>query len=59
MLDYHAYIIGTDGCFIDAVPLICQCDAEAIEWTKALVDGHVIELWQLDRKVAVFLSELE
>ena len=28
-------------------------DAAAVEAAKQLIDGHDIELWQLDRKVAV------
>jgi hypothetical protein len=34
------------------VPLDCADDAEAMERAKQLLDGHDIELWQLDRKVA-------
>jgi hypothetical protein len=36
------------------VPLICADDDEAMEKAKQLVDGHDVELWQLDRKVARF-----
>ena len=32
-------------------------DAEAIEQAKSLAIGHGVELWQLDRKVAVFLDQ--
>jgi hypothetical protein len=45
-----------DGRFYDAVPLKCTSDDEAIEKTRRLVDGHDVELWQLDRKVAAFKS---
>jgi hypothetical protein len=64
MLDYRAYLIGGDGHFYNAVsimpynavPLKCTNDDEAIEKARQLVDGHEVELWQLDRKVAAFKS---
>ena len=52
MLDYRVYLIGSDGLFHNAVPLKCGDDDEAIEKARQLVDGHDVELWQLDRKVA-------
>ena len=52
MPEYRAYILGSDGHFYRAVPLDCADDAEAMERAKQLLDGHDIELWQLDRKVA-------
>ena len=52
MPEYRAYIIGLDGHFYGVVPLDCADDAEAMERAKQLLDGHDIELWQLDRKVA-------
>jgi len=54
MPEYRAYIIGEDGHFYEAVPLVCADDAEAIEKTEKLVDGHDVELWQRDRKIARF-----
>jgi hypothetical protein len=33
---------------------VCADDAEAIEHAQRLAVGHDVELWQLDRKVAVF-----
>jgi hypothetical protein len=50
--EYRAYLIGSDGHFCDAVPLICEDDAEAIVKAKQLVNGRDVELWQLDRKIA-------
>jgi hypothetical protein len=52
--DYRVYVVGDDGHFRDAVPLVCETDDEAIEKAKQLMDGHDLELWQLDRKVAEF-----
>jgi len=54
MPEYRAYLIGEDGHFYEAVPLVCADDAEAMEKTKKLVDGHDVELWQRDRKLAKF-----
>ena len=54
MADYRVYLIGEDGHFFKAVPLVCDDDAEAMEKAKPLDIDHNIELWQLDRKVATF-----
>jgi hypothetical protein len=53
MPDYRAYIIGFDGHFNGFTPLICTDDAVAIEQAQMLVDGHDVELWQLDRLVII------
>ena len=52
MAEYRAYLIGSDGHFFDAVPLVCADDAETIEKVKQLVNGHDVEVWQSDRMVA-------
>jgi hypothetical protein len=57
MPEYRAYIVGHDGHFQEAVPLVCADDAEATEKAKRLVDGHDVELWERDRKVASFDHE--
>jgi len=54
MPEYRAYMIGQDGYFYESVPLDCADDAEAKEKAKQLVDGHDIELWERDCKVAAF-----
>jgi hypothetical protein len=54
MPEYRAYIIGDDGHFHEAVPLVCADDTEAVEKAKRLVRGRGVELWQRDRKVATF-----
>jgi glycine cleavage system regulatory protein len=54
MVDYRAYIIGLDGHFYRSVSLDCVDDAAAVEQARQLLDGHDIELWQLDRKVIRF-----
>ena len=54
MTEYRVYLVGTDDHFYDAIPLNCANDAEAIDQARRLAVGHGVELWQLDRKVAVF-----
>ena len=55
MPDYRVYIVDSDGHFYSsAVPLECADDSEAMEKAKRFVDGHDVELWQRDRKIARF-----
>lgn len=54
MPEYRIYTIGSDGHFYSSTPLDCADDTEAMKRAKQLVDGHDIELWQRDRKVARF-----
>ena len=54
MPDYRAYIIGLDGKFSKFVELDCADDDAAIESAKRLIDGHDVELWQRDRRIARF-----
>jgi hypothetical protein len=54
MPEYRVYIIGSDGHFFNSVPLECADDDEATEKAKQLLDGHDVELWQRDRKIAKF-----
>ena len=54
MVEYRAYIVGDDGHFMRAVDFFCDDDEAAKERAKELVDGHDVELWQLDRKIETF-----
>jgi hypothetical protein len=54
MSDYRAFIIGSDCRIQKSIELDCADDAEAIEKAKQFVDGHDIELWQRERRVAKF-----
>ena len=51
MQEYRAYIMGPDGHVHKRVDLRCSDESEAIVRAKQLVDGHDIELWQLDRLI--------
>jgi hypothetical protein len=54
MQGYRAFILGPDGKVENCVELMCRNDEEAIRLAKQLVDGHDVELWQLDRKIQTF-----
>jgi hypothetical protein len=54
MSDYRVYVIGNDGHFQKAISLDCRDDNAAIESAKQFIDGHDIELWQRDRRIARF-----
>jgi hypothetical protein len=51
--------MGNDGHILRPVDLFCENDEAAKEQARQLVDGHDVELWQLDRKITVFLRGLE
>jgi hypothetical protein len=59
MPDYRVYVIGQDGHFINVIDLSCEDDHAAIKSTKPLIDGHDLELWQRDRRIARFDSRTE
>lgn len=54
MQGYRAYVIGDDGRISHRHDFVCATDSEAKERAKQLVDGHAVELWQLDRKIDTF-----
>ena len=57
MQEYRAYIMGPDGHVQSRVDLRCSDESEAIERAKQLVDGHDVELWQLDRQIRTFKAQ--
>src|SRR4051812_9913678 len=52
MAEYRAYILDEDGHFLRAIELVCLDDDAAKEHAKQLVDGHDIELWRQERRIA-------
>ena len=52
MVEYRTYIMDRDGHIMSFEPLICADDEAAISAAKKFADGHDVELWQGDRKVA-------
>lgn len=57
MNEYRAYLVRADGHIQSRVDLICEHEEAAKEQAKQLVDGHDVELWQLDRKIATFIRK--
>jgi hypothetical protein len=52
--EYRVYVIGMDGHFQKSIPLECADDDAARREAEQLTDGHDVELWQRDRKIATF-----
>jgi hypothetical protein len=57
MAQYRAYILDSDGHVRKAIELVYTKDVEAIEAAKQLVDGHDVELWARDRRIAILKSQ--
>jgi hypothetical protein len=53
MPEYRAYIIGSDGHFQSAEVITADDDVSALTLADKFVNGHDVEVWLLDRKVAV------
>ena len=54
MPEYRAYAIGAEERILSRVDFVCDNDEAAKERAKQLVDGHDVELWHLDQKIAIF-----
>ena len=54
MGEYRAYFLKEDGHIVQRFDLVCLDDEAAKVHAKQLVDGHDVELWQLDRHIATF-----
>ena len=54
MIHYRAYLVGLDGHFLKAVDIVTENDEFASERARQLVDGHGVELWQQERRIALF-----
>ncbi len=54
MKEYRAYVVGHSGGFLRFEGFVSPNDAAAIEHAKQFVDGHDIELWNLERLVVKF-----
>ena len=51
-------MIAPDGHIVDRVEMLCTGDDAARKRAELLVDDHsVVELWQLDRKLATFTGK--
>jgi hypothetical protein len=54
---FRAYIIGHDSIIKNRVDLAFEKEEDSIERAKLLVDKHDVELWQRDRRIALFKHE--
>jgi hypothetical protein len=54
MTHYRAYIIGSDGHIARAIDLHCENDDDAKLHARQLVDGHDVELWRGEQRLAMF-----
>jgi hypothetical protein len=54
MEGYRAYVIGLDGHVLQRHDLWCATEGDARQRAEQLVDGHDVELWHLDLRIAIF-----
>lgn len=57
MQGYRVYVFGSDGHITGRVEFFCPDDETAKERAKQLIDGHDIELWVSDQRIARFESK--
>jgi hypothetical protein len=57
MIGYRAYLIDSEGHIQGRIDLLYDDDETAKEHAKKLVDGHDVELWQLDRRICEFKAK--
>lgn len=51
-MDYRAYILDDEGHITGVHELQCAGDEEAKQEVAKLLDGHDLEIWQRQRRVA-------
>jgi hypothetical protein len=56
MLHYRAYLLDKHSHVITAANLYCADEQAARERAEQLADANDVELWQLDRRIAIFKS---
>jgi len=59
MPDYRAYVVGPDGHFKASETISAADDAAAIEAADKFVGEDGVEVWLLDRKVAVLPAKTQ
>lgn len=57
MQHYRAFELDVTGHVISRIDLSCTDDEDARRQAHRLLHDHDIELWQLERRVAVLKSE--
>jgi hypothetical protein len=56
MLHYRVYLLDERRHVISAANLYCADEEVAKDRAQQLVDANDVELWQLDRRIAIFKS---
>ena len=51
MIEYRAYVIGSDDHIVSATGLVCENDESAIAEVKTFLLDRTIEVWSGDRFV--------
>ena len=51
--DYRVYTLGEDGHIKGRTEIRCPDDEAALERAKNLADGHAVELWEGNRRIAL------
>jgi hypothetical protein len=54
LTDYRIFVIGDDNHIMKRIEIDCADDDAAILSGQQYIDGHDIELWQRDRRIARF-----
>lgn len=54
MEQYTAYMLRRDGHLVGFVEFFCSDEGTATERVRKLATEHAVELWQNDRKIAVY-----
>jgi hypothetical protein len=57
MQEYRAFVIGPDGHVMLRHDFSARDDEAAKQFAQRYVDGHDIEVWQLERRIAVLPHE--
>lgn len=57
MLEYRAYVLGKNGRVMKRHDFEAAHDEEALTHAWRYVDGHDVEVWQLDRVVKLLTNE--
>jgi len=57
MEDYRVYLLGPDGHVVQRVDIVCSDEDTAKERAQQLAQDNAIELWQGDRKIAVYQAD--
>jgi hypothetical protein len=57
MPDYRAYIVDSEGHIKSFEVITAPDDEQAVRAAQQYVDGCDVEIWELDRKIAVLTKK--